>query len=39
MGRHDPDPGENIRYLMTTVVALVLIAMVVVGITTLHALA
>jgi hypothetical protein len=39
MGRHDPDPGERFRYLPTVVVVLVLVAMVVVGITTLHALA
>jgi hypothetical protein len=38
MGRHDPDPGERFRHLLTTVVVLVLVAMVLVGITTLHAL-
>jgi len=39
MGRHNPDPRERFRYLLATVVVLVLIALLVVGISTLHALA
>jgi hypothetical protein len=39
MGRHDPDPRPRRRYLLTTVVALVVIALIVLGISALHALA
>jgi hypothetical protein len=39
MGRHDPDPGPRLRYVLTAVVVLVVIGLVVVGISALHALA
>jgi hypothetical protein len=39
MGRHDQDPGQRLRYVLTTVVGLVLVALVVVGVSELHALA
>jgi hypothetical protein len=39
MGRHDPDPGPRLRYVLTAVVALLVIVLLVVGISALHALA
>jgi hypothetical protein len=39
MGRHDQDPGQRLRYVLTAVVVLVLVALVVVGVSELHALA
>jgi hypothetical protein len=39
MGRHDPDPGQRLRYLLTAVIALAVIALVLLGASELHALA
>ena len=39
MGRHDPDPRDRLRYVLTAVVVLVVIALVLVGYSALHALA
>jgi hypothetical protein len=39
MGRHDPDPRDRLRYLLTTVIALAVIALVLLGVSELHALA
>jgi hypothetical protein len=39
MGRHDPDPRERLRYLVTGLVVIVVIALVVLGVSELHALA
>jgi hypothetical protein len=38
MGRHDPDPRARLRYLLVTMVTLVVVALLVVGISALHAL-
>jgi hypothetical protein len=38
MGRHDPDPRERSRYLLTALIVLVLIALVVLGASELYAL-
>jgi hypothetical protein len=39
MGRHDPDPRERLRYMLTAVVVLAVIALVLLGVSELHALA
>jgi hypothetical protein len=39
MGRHDQDPRERLRYVLTVVVALVVIALLLLGASELHALA
>jgi hypothetical protein len=39
MGRHDEDPRERLRYLLTTVLVLVVIALLLLGVSELHALA
>jgi hypothetical protein len=39
MGRHDEDPRERLRYLLTGLVVIVVIALVVLGVSELHALA
>jgi hypothetical protein len=39
MGRHDPDPRPRLRYLLTAAVVLVVIGLLVLGISALHALA
>jgi hypothetical protein len=39
MGRHDPDPRPRLRYLLTALVVLAVIALLVVGISALRALA
>ncbi len=39
MGRHDSDPRDRLRYVLTGVVVLVVIALVLVGFSALHALA
>ena len=38
MGRHDSDPRARLRYLVVTMVALVVIVLLVVGFSALHAL-
>lgn len=38
MGRHDSDPRARLRYLLVTMVTLVVVALLVVGISALHAL-
>jgi hypothetical protein len=38
LGRHDSDPRARLRYLMVTMVALVVVVLLVVGFSTLHAL-
>jgi hypothetical protein len=39
MGRHDPDPRERLRYLFAAMLVIVVIALLVVGVSALHALA
>jgi hypothetical protein len=38
MGRHDSDPRERLRYVLVTMVTLVVVALLVVGFSALHAL-
>jgi hypothetical protein len=38
MGRHDSDPRARLRYLVVAMVALVVVVLLVVGFSTLHAL-
>jgi hypothetical protein len=38
MGRHDPDPQARLRYVLATVLTLVVVALLVVGFSALHAL-
>jgi hypothetical protein len=38
MGRHDSDPRARLRYLLVTTVTLVVVALLVVGFSALHAL-
>jgi len=39
MGRHDADPRERLRYVIVAVVVIAVIALLLVGISALHALA
>jgi hypothetical protein len=39
MGRHDSDPRERLRYLLPAVIVLVVIALLLLGASELHALA
>jgi hypothetical protein len=39
MGRHDSDPRERLRYLLPAVIVLVVIALLLLGVSELHALA
>jgi hypothetical protein len=39
MGRHDEDPRERLRYVLTAVIVLVVIALLLLGVSELHALA
>jgi len=39
MGRHNPDPRERLRYMLTAVVVFAVIALVLLGVSELHALA
>jgi hypothetical protein len=39
MGRHDQDPHERLRYVLTAVIFLVVIVLLLLGVSELHALA
>jgi len=39
MGRHDQDPRERLRYVLTALVVIVVIALIILGVSALRALA